>query len=74
MVKIEVSIKFYIDVLEICNFIMSFVTFHPFHWMTDKQIGVLIVTESPLVGYPPPPEYGCMVASMFKYSTAIDIC
>ena len=51
MVKIEVSIKFSINVLEIYNFIMSFATFHPFHWMTDKQIGVSIVTESSLVGY-----------------------
>ena len=50
VVKIEVSIKFYIDVLEIYNFIVSSVTFHLFHWMTNKQIGVSIVTESPLVG------------------------
>ena len=41
MLKILVSIKFYVDVLEIYNFIMSFVTFHPFHWITDKQIEVL---------------------------------
>ena len=50
MVKIEVSIKFYIDALEIYNFIMSFVTVHSFHCMTDKKIGVSIVAESPLVG------------------------